>query len=137
MVGIVTLVGTLVGIVNEQSTNLDQPEVSIEYQNGCVQAGLPRLTLSETTDLINEYDWTPFDPNAIAHALDRESGRYVSAKNLCSGAIGLFQIHPVHFFWCDSVRAYIDAAYNTWCAYEIFKLQGITAWTGFKGVLYD
>lgn len=98
-----------------------------------------RLSPARAVELVAAYDWTPYTAEEMADLFERESSRYVGARNTCTNDYGYTQNNEIHVSRpeCrDLERMTVDVVYTLDCANAIFVEQGIEAWMAAEGVLW-
>lgn len=119
----------------ERYRNPPSPRIPQELQRAPVRPS-PRPEEGSVEDKVCSLDW---DCPTMLHIMYRESGGDPQIENFeGSGAIGLFQIHPIHAPWVLDEFGYTwfelkDADKNIQVAYRLWQLWGLSPW----GYSYD
>ncbi len=98
-----------------------------------------RLSPARAVELVAAHDWTPYTAEEMADLFERESSRYVGARNTCTNDYGYTQNNEIHVSRpeCrDLERMTVDVVYALNCANAIFEEQGIEAWMAAEGWLW-
>lgn len=127
---------TIAGCASE-SVDGEETEGPVGESQDKLLAGR-RIPEREAATLIRQAGFPESMVGKMLCTIKYESSFYERASNKNrngSGDYGLFQVNSVHFgsMGCpSSASGLYDASRNAKCAYQIYKLQGINAWYGYR-----
>ncbi len=130
---LITLIILLIALIIKSKI----PEKPTEQEETKLTTLEPLKTREELIlDEIKLYEWDTTTALAIAKA---ESGLDPHAINKTSGAMGLFQILPLHCYRlidqpCDKL---LELKYNVLMAYALWRENGWTPWEVYRTGAYE
>lgn len=101
----------------------------------CGRAAGPRLSEPFAMNLLERFDWRPYEAATMLEVFRRASGLYMGVVS-CTRDFGWTQVNAVHADTCDLGLALQDPYYATACAHDVFEAQGIRAWYEAEGWLW-